>query len=70
MKVKTELMKDLLSNARRVKPNNYLEISNFYELDFSDKGLKLTATDGANYLEVLTDAVTTEEYACGYVDGG
>lgn len=61
MKVKTELMKDLLSNARRVKPNNYLEISNFYELDFSNKGLKLTATDGANYLEVLTDAVTTEE---------
>lgn len=61
MKVKTKVMKDLLDTAKRVKSNNYLEISNFYELDFSDKGLKLTATDGANYLEVTTDGVTTDE---------
>ena len=63
IKLETRILKRVITKARKVKPNHILEISNFYKLDFNDEGLKLTATDGANYLEVKTDKVIVEKPA-------
>ena len=63
IKLETRILKRVITKARKVKPNHILEISNFYELAFNDEGLKLTATDGANYLEVKTDKVIVEKPA-------
>ena len=63
IKLETRILKRVITKARKVKPNSRLEISYFYKLDFNDEGLKLTATDGANYLEVKTDKVIVEKPA-------
>ena len=63
IKLETRILKRVITKARKVKPNSRLEISYFYKLDFNDEELKLTATDGANYLEVKTDKVIVEKPA-------
>lgn len=52
MKVKTSILKDMLRAANGVKPSKLLEITNYYELDFSVEGLSLRATDGINFITI------------------
>ena len=52
MKVNTSILKNMLSAASRCKPSKLLEITNYYELDFSVEGISLRATDGVNFITI------------------
>lgn len=52
MKVKTSILKDMLRAVNGCKPSKLLEITNYYELDFSVGGLSLRATDGINFITI------------------
>lgn len=52
MKLNTSILKNMLSAASRCKPSKLLEITNYYELDFSVEGISLRATDGVNFITV------------------
>ena len=52
MKIDTSILKNMLSAASRCKPNKLLEITNYYELDFSVEGISLRATDGVNFITI------------------
>ena len=52
MKVNTSILKNMLSSVSGCKPSKILEITNYYELDFSVDGLSLRATDGINFITV------------------
>lgn len=52
MKVNTSILKDMLRAVSGCKPSKILEITNYYELDFSVEGLSLRATDGINFITI------------------
>ena len=52
MKLDTSVLKNMLSAASRCKPSKLLEITNYYELDFSVEGISLRATDGVNFITI------------------
>ena len=52
MKVNTSVLKNMLNMVSGCKPSKVLEITNYYELDFSIEGLSLRATDGINFITV------------------
>ena len=52
MKLNTGILKNMLSAASRCKPSKLLEITNYYELDFSVEGISLRATDGVNFITI------------------
>ena len=52
MKVNTSILKDMLRAVNGCKPSKLLEITNYYELDFSVEGLSLRATDGINFITI------------------
>ena len=52
MKVNTSILKDMLKGVSGCKPSKLLEITNYYELDFSVEGLSLRATDGINFITI------------------
>lgn len=52
MKVNTSILKDMLKAISGCKPSKILEITNYYELDFSVEGLSLRATDGINFITI------------------
>nr|DAJ97981.1 MAG TPA: beta clamp protein [Caudoviricetes sp.] len=52
MKLDTSILKNMLSAASRCKPSKLLEITNYYELDFSVEGISLRATDGVNFITI------------------
>ena len=55
MKVNTQILKDMLSKVNSCKPNNILEITNYYQLQTTHDGIALSATDGVNYITVKHD---------------
>ena len=61
MKVNTKLLKTMLGKVGSCKPTNILEITNYYELEFSDKGFIIRATDGTNYMTVIDEDYTQDE---------
>ena len=52
MKVNTSILKNMLSAASRCKPSKLLEITKYYEVDFSVEGISLRATDGVNFITI------------------
>ena len=52
MKVNTSILKNMLSATSRCKPSKLLEITNYYELDFSVEGISLRATDGVKFITI------------------
>ncbi len=61
MKVNTSILKNMLSAVSSCKPSKILEITNYYELDFSVDGLSLRATDGINFITVNYPTQCEEE---------
>ena len=61
MKIDTSILKNMLSAASRCKPSKLLEITNYYELDFSVEGISLRATDGVNFITINHPTKCDEE---------
>lgn len=60
MKVNTKTLRSMLGRVSACKPTNLLEITNYYELEFTQDGLNLNATDGTNYMTVTDDTCKTD----------
>jgi DNA polymerase III sliding clamp (beta) subunit (PCNA family) len=54
MKVKTRLLKDMLSKLNGLKPSTLREITQYYEISFHKDSLEIKGTDGTNYVFVTT----------------
>lgn len=52
MILNTAKLKTMLNTLGKCKPNNLLEITNYYNMCFREGGLILTAYDGSNYIQV------------------
>ena len=61
MEINTSKLKSMLNAVAGCKPSKLLEISNYYELRFNINGFKLSATDGANYINVINRDCKSEE---------
>lgn len=55
MKLNTNNLKKMLSHMSKCKPNNLLEITNYYELLLNEDGLTITGTDGTNYISIYSE---------------
>lgn len=61
MRLQTENLKKMLGKISKCKPNNLLEITNYYELSLNEKGLRITGTDGNNYITVFSEEGKQDE---------
>ncbi|MGM9544195.1 MAG: hypothetical protein ACI3T9_04365 [Romboutsia timonensis] len=55
MKLNTNNMKKMLSHMSKCKPNNLLEITNYYELALNEDGITVTGTDGNNFISIFSE---------------
>lgn len=62
MKLNTKLLKDMISNVNKCKPNNLLEITNYYNIVVSNNLVTLTGTDGVNYIQCNMNTKCNEDF--------
>lgn len=55
MKVNTQILRSMLGRVNSCKASNLLEITNYFELEFTEEGLYINATDGTNYISAFDD---------------
>lgn len=63
MKLNTNNLKKMLSKMSKCKPNNLLEITQYYELHFHEDGFAITGTDGVNFIMITSEEGAQEEEA-------
>ena len=62
MKLNTKLLKDMISNVNKCKPNVAFEITNYYNIVVSNNLATLTGTDGVNYIQCSMNTKCNEDF--------
>lgn len=60
-KISTKNLQDMVNKLSRCNSNKLLEITKYYNLVVCKNGLKITATDGTNFITVMDNTVKGDE---------